>query len=114
MDTNKRVINSEQISKAITSRRAPENENQVKLKHIWCAAAADYHHIETYPVNDKKNISAYDGEPHQTWNHTVWGRAINRYSQNQQAQKKVLCHQNKVPKKDQQKSMIIVFRNNEL
>ena len=38
MDTNKRqlinVINSEQISKAITSRRAPENENQVKLKHI--------------------------------------------------------------------------------
>ena len=45
MDRDKHVINSERILRAITSRRAPENENQVKLKEICCqsAAAPDYH-----------------------------------------------------------------------
>ena len=34
MDRKKSIINSEQISRTITSRRDPENQNQVKLHKI--------------------------------------------------------------------------------
>lgn len=61
MDRDKRVINSKRISRAMNSRRATENENQVKLKGICfqCTAAQDYHQTENHPLNDTGKISAY-------------------------------------------------------